>query len=188
MVSPLMPYGRLLIQQTWTVCSSPIWMSLWTEGPWGVIAPDDYLTTKEKIIMANSRAEVTKAKGSRLRKDLIEAMDQVTEAKAKLKDISDQLRAQRMLIVNKDEKTQLVKQKIFDEHENVMADFQGSDAFRPSPIQKEMMADEDTERAKADGQAEEEGPKDAQATPLDEPLTNPLIDQVTNPNVINLTV
>lgn len=94
----------------------------------------NYLTTKEKITMANSRAEVTKAKGSRLRKDLIEAMDKVIEAKAKLKDISNQLRAQRMLVVNKDEKTQLVKQKIFDEHENVMADFQGSDAFRPSRL------------------------------------------------------
>lgn len=55
-------------------------------------------------------------------------------------------------------------------------------------IQKEMMADEDTERAKADGQAEGKGPKDAQATSLDEPLTNPLIDQATNPNVINLAV
>ena len=59
--------------------------------------------------MANSRAEATEAEGSRLRKDLIEAINQVTKAKAKLKDVSDQLRAQRMLVVNKDEKTILVK-------------------------------------------------------------------------------
>lgn len=94
----------------------------------------DYLATEEKIAMANSRAKATEAKGLRLRKDLIEAMDQATEAKAKLKDVSDQLRAQRMLIINKDEKTQLVKQKIFDEHENDVADFQGFDAFQPSRL------------------------------------------------------
>lgn len=94
----------------------------------------DYLTMKEKIAMANFRAEATEAEGSRLRKDLIEAINQVNKAKAKLKDVSDQLRAQRMLVVNKDEKTILVKQKIFDEHENAMADFQGSNAFQPSRL------------------------------------------------------
>ena len=55
-----------------------------------------------------------------------------------------------------------------------------------------MMADEDTERAKADGQVEGEGegegPKDAQAAPLDEPPTNPLVDQATDPNVIDPTI
>ena len=52
--------------------------------------------------MVNSRAEAAKVKGSRLRKDLVKAMDQVSEAKAKLKDISDQLRTERMLVIKKD--------------------------------------------------------------------------------------
>ena len=55
-----------------------------------------------------------------------------------------------------------------------------------------MMADKDTERAKANGQAKGEskgeGPKDAQAAPLDEPPADPLVDQATNPNVIDPVV
>ena len=35
----------------------------------------DYLTKEEKVMMANSRAEVAKVESSRLRKDLIELMD-----------------------------------------------------------------------------------------------------------------
>ena len=35
----------------------------------------DYLVTEEKVAMANSRAEASKAEGSRLRKDLVQAMD-----------------------------------------------------------------------------------------------------------------
>ena len=59
-------------------------------------------------------------------------------------------------------------------------------------IQKEMMADKDTERAKANGQAKGEskgeGPKDAQVAPLDEPPADPLVDQATDPNVIDPVV
>lgn len=44
---------------------------------------------EEKVAMANSRVEAVEAKGSRLKKDLAEAMDQASEAKAKLKDIFD---------------------------------------------------------------------------------------------------
>lgn len=56
-------------------------------------------------------------------------------------------------------------------------------------IHKEMMADEDIEGAKANGQVEgdgeRKGPKDAQTTPLDKPLTNPSIDQDADPNVVD---
>ena len=55
-----------------------------------------------------------------------------------------------------------------------------------------MMADKDTERAKANGQAKGEskgeGPKDAQVAPLDEPPADPLVDQATDPNVIDPVV
>lgn len=56
-------------------------------------------------------------------------------------------------------------------------------------IHKEIMAYKDVERAKSDGQAEEEGegegPKVAQFAPLDEPLANPSIDQAPDPNVVD---
>lgn len=79
--------------------------------------------------MANYKAEATKVKGWRLRKDLIKAMDQASEAKAMLKDISDQLRTERMLVIKKYEEIQLTKHKVFYEREDVVVDFQASDAF-----------------------------------------------------------
>ena len=48
----------------------------------------DYLSTDEKIEMANSRAEATKAESLKLRKDLIRAMDLANEAKIKLKEVT----------------------------------------------------------------------------------------------------
>jgi len=41
----------------------------------------DYLHTKEKVVVANSKVESIEAKSSRLRKDLIEAMDEATKEK-----------------------------------------------------------------------------------------------------------
>ena len=48
----------------------------------------DYLSTEEKVEMANSRAEATKAKSLKMRKDLIRAMDLANEAKIKLKEVT----------------------------------------------------------------------------------------------------
>ena len=47
----------------------------------------DYLTMEEKVMMVKSRVEATEAKSSRLRKDLIEVMDQANEVETKLKEI-----------------------------------------------------------------------------------------------------
>lgn len=58
-----------------------------------------------------------------------QSYDQASEAKAMLKDISDQLRTERMLVIKKDEEIQLTKHKVFYEHEDVVVDFQASDAF-----------------------------------------------------------
>lgn len=63
----------------------------------------DYLTKEEKVMMANSRAEVAKVESSRLRKDLIELMDQANEAKAKMKEVFEQLRIEKILKIQKDE-------------------------------------------------------------------------------------
>ena len=63
----------------------------------------DYLTKEEKVMMANSRTEVAKVESSRLRKDLIELMDQANEAKAKMKEVFEQLRIEKILKIQKDE-------------------------------------------------------------------------------------
>ena len=59
----------------------------------------NYLTTKERVVIASSRVEATKTESSRLRKDLIKAMDQANKAKAKLKEVSNQLRTKKMLAI-----------------------------------------------------------------------------------------
>ncbi|KAL0015227.1 hypothetical protein SO802_002296 [Lithocarpus litseifolius] len=43
----------------------------------------NYLSNEEKVVVANSKVDSVKAESSRLRKDLIEAMDQLTKAKEK---------------------------------------------------------------------------------------------------------
>lgn len=80
-------------------------------------------------MMANSRAEVAKVESSRLRKDLIELMDQANEAKAKMKEVFEQLRIEKILKIQKDEEIQSVVLKIGDEREKAMADFQASKTF-----------------------------------------------------------
>ena len=59
----------------------------------------NYLTTEERVVIASSRAEATETESSRLRKDLIKAMDQANKAKAKLKEVSNQLRTKKMLAI-----------------------------------------------------------------------------------------
>lgn len=58
-----------------------------------------------------------------------QSYDQASEAKAMLKDISDQLRTERMLVIKKDEEIQLTNHRVFYKREDVMVDFQASDAF-----------------------------------------------------------
>nr|POF18904.1 hypothetical protein CFP56_29727 [Quercus suber] len=89
----------------------------------------NYLAMKEKVVMVNLRAEVAEVESSKLRKDLIETMDQANEAKAKLKEVIDQLRMERMLVVQKDKEIALMKLNISEERENVVVDFLLSQAF-----------------------------------------------------------
>lgn len=79
--------------------------------------------------MVNSRAEATEAKSLRLRNDLIEAMSQKNKVETQLKEVSEQLRTEKMLEIQKDEQIQLAMPKIGDEREKSVADFQESEAF-----------------------------------------------------------
>ena len=63
----------------------------------------DYLRTKEKVVVANSKVESMKAKSSRLRKDLIEAMDEATKAKGKVKEHNEALKVEKLLVAQKDD-------------------------------------------------------------------------------------
>ena len=62
--------------------------------------------------MANSKVEVLEAKGSRLRKDLIVAMDDEKKLKKQVKALTDELRVKKLLTMQKDEQIQVAKQEV----------------------------------------------------------------------------
>lgn len=45
----------------------------------------DYLSSEEKVVVENSKVDLIEAESSKLRKNLIEAVDQATKAKEKMK-------------------------------------------------------------------------------------------------------
>ena len=59
----------------------------------------DYLSSEEKVAVANSKVDSIEAESSRLRKDLIVAMDQATKAKEKVKELKDALKVEKKLVI-----------------------------------------------------------------------------------------
>ena len=57
-------------------------------------------------MVANSKVDSIEAESSRLRKDLIEAMDQLTMAKEKVKELKEALKVEKKLVIPKDEEVQ----------------------------------------------------------------------------------
>lgn len=88
----------------------------------------DYLSSEEKVV-ANSKVNSVEAKSLRSRKDLIEAMDQVMEAKKKVKELKDELKIEKKLVIQKDKEVQATLLKINEERENVITKFLESDCF-----------------------------------------------------------
>ncbi|KAK9990592.1 hypothetical protein SO802_025577 [Lithocarpus litseifolius] len=63
----------------------------------------EYLTHETKIASAVSKVEALEAKNSKLKKDLIVAMDEANTIKEKAKALGDDLKAERQLTLEKDE-------------------------------------------------------------------------------------
>ena len=79
----------------------------------------DYLNTEEKVVVANSKLEYVEAESSKLRKDLIIAMDETNKENEKIKELSEALRVEKMLIIQKDEEIQAALLKTNVEREKV---------------------------------------------------------------------
>ena len=71
-----------------------------------------YPTKEAKVASVVSRVEALEAENSKLKKDLIIAMDKANTLKEKIKVIGDDFRAERQLMVEKDEQIQAAKEKI----------------------------------------------------------------------------
>ncbi|KAK9998066.1 hypothetical protein SO802_017669 [Lithocarpus litseifolius] len=59
----------------------------------------DYLSSEEKVMVANSKLESVEAESSKLRKDPIEAMDGTNKVKEKIKELNEALRVEKMLVI-----------------------------------------------------------------------------------------
>nr|POF03272.1 hypothetical protein CFP56_44191 [Quercus suber] len=110
-------------------------------------------------------------------------MGEANDAKAKLKEVSDELRIEKMLVIQKDEEIhsamlklnfecfKLLRQWTMKHH----TEFDYSN-IEYEAIDKEIMANEvaewarDNEQAGVEGGDEGEGPKDALVNPLVDPL------------------
>nr|POE86802.1 hypothetical protein CFP56_38718 [Quercus suber] len=57
----------------------------------------DYLSTKEKVVVTNSKLESIEAKSLKLRKNLIVAMDETNKEKEKIKELKEALQVEKML-------------------------------------------------------------------------------------------
>ena len=79
--------------------------------------------------MANSKVDSTKAESLKLRKDLIEAMDQSTKAKEKVKELKEVLNVKKKLVIQKDEEVQAAFLRMDKEREKVIARFLESNHF-----------------------------------------------------------
>ena len=83
----------------------------------------DYLNSEEKVVVANSKVDFVEAESSKLRKDLMEAMDQSTKTKEKVKKLKEALKVEKKLVIQKDEEVQAVLLRTDEEREKVIARF-----------------------------------------------------------------
>ena len=63
----------------------------------------EYLTNKERVVMANSKVEALEAKSSKLRKNIITAMDGGNKEKEQVKALTKELQVEKLLTMQKDE-------------------------------------------------------------------------------------
>ena len=80
--------------------------------------------------MANFEVEVLEAKISKLRKDLIIAMDNGNKKKEQVKALKDELQVEKLLTVQKDEQLQATNQKINSARDKDVQAFKLTDEYK----------------------------------------------------------
>jgi len=80
--------------------------------------------------MANFEVEVLEAKISKLRKDLITAMDNGNKKKEQVKALKDELQVEKLLTVQKDKQLQATNQKINSARDKDVPAFKLTDEYK----------------------------------------------------------
>ncbi|KAL0002005.1 hypothetical protein SO802_015786 [Lithocarpus litseifolius] len=77
----------------------------------------------------NPKVESIEAENSKLRKYLIEVMNEANNAKAKVKELNEELKVEKMLVAQKDEEIYTALLKTNSEHEKIIQKFMKSEHF-----------------------------------------------------------
>ena len=72
----------------------------------------EFLTHKEKVAMVGSKVEALEVESSKLKKELISAMDKGNTTKEKVKALTEELRVKKLLTMQRDEQLQVANQKV----------------------------------------------------------------------------
>lgn len=72
----------------------------------------EYLTNEKKAMVANSKVEALEDEGSCLRKDFIAMMDDNNASKEKIKALSKELKVEKLLVMQKDERLVVANKKV----------------------------------------------------------------------------
>ncbi|KAK9998111.1 hypothetical protein SO802_017714 [Lithocarpus litseifolius] len=89
----------------------------------------EFLTQEARVESAATRVAVLEAENLKLKKDLIASMDEANVVKEKVKVLSDDLRAERQLTLEKDEQLTVANQKIKTIAANAVEAFQQTDEY-----------------------------------------------------------
>ena len=80
----------------------------------------EYLNMEEKVVVANSKEESVEVESSKLRKDLIAAKNETNDANQKIRELTEALHVEKVLVVQKDEKIQVALLKTDMERDKVV--------------------------------------------------------------------
>ena len=89
----------------------------------------EYFTQKAKVASLTSRMEALEAENSTLKKNLIDSMGETTDLKEKVKTLSDDLRVERQLTLEKDEQLLGAKEKLKTIDARSVEAFQTTDKY-----------------------------------------------------------
>ena len=88
-----------------------------------------YLTNKEKAVMATSKVEALEAEASGLRRDLIAAMDNNNTSKEKIRALSKELSVEKLLVKQRDDQLATANHKMKSVVAKVIHAFQLTDEY-----------------------------------------------------------
>ena len=90
----------------------------------------DYLDVEEKVVDATSKAESVEVECSKLKKDLIAIMNERNDANQKIEELTEALRVEKSLVIQKDKEIQVALLKTDEERDKIIQKFSSQRNFQ----------------------------------------------------------